>query len=398
MFPILHRTSISRRFAIGVGIIVVLLLITTVFRIVHPANAYKRLSNEIHDREEKIALANQIGSAVDAMIESMMMLRLTDDNAQKQYLLGVIRNNAKQVTDSLETLRKLARTDRGVHLVADLNNLYHDPSTGVVFLIDTEAKQENTHTLPISSIMNLSTRYHAQLNRLIEFQQSAEYDIKNLASNAMYVAVIYEVVINVVVAVLLLLIALWIIPNINKPIREIARFVRNIGDGKVPEPMTGEWAGEFDEIRKHLNIIGEAISALFTLDRYVLQVGAQNPLSSLDVAIQCHVDWKVRLGTAIRQRETIEEGLAASTTHCHFGKLLQGEIRDRYASLASYPLCVAKHAEFHRHAGRVAQAVNAGKYAEAEEMLENGAYVDASFALSGAIHRIKWEAGQAGLL
>ena len=198
---------------------------------------------------------------------------------------------------------------------------------------------------------------------------------------------------NITVAILLFFIALWIVPSINKPIREISRFVGSIGHGKVPDPMDGEWAGEFEDIRRHLNIMSEAINALFTLDHYALQVTTKDPLTKLDLAIQCHVDWKMKLSAAVHNREPIDVAVASSEHHCHLGGLLYGEIKDRYSELPGYAVCVAKHAEFHKHAGEVAKAINAGKYAEAEKALEHGAYVDASFALSGAINRIKLEAG-----
>jgi hypothetical protein len=62
-------------------------------------------------------------------------------------------------------------------------------------------------------------------------------------------------------------------------------------------------------------------------------------------------------------------------------------------SLASYPETVSKHAAFHANASKVASAINAKKYTEAETMPGYGIPYEAAFsAASVSIIRLKKEA------
>lgn len=89
----------------------------------------------------------------------------------------------------------------------------------------------------------------------------------------------------------------------------------------------------------------------------------------LDQAVQKHGEWKVKFRSAITRHETMDAGMIAKDNCCELGQWLHGEAKTRWGSLPAYRSCVAKHAEFHSASGKVAQAINAKKYAEAEAML-----------------------------
>ena len=113
----------------------------------------------------------------------------------------------------------------------------------------------------------------------------------------------------------------------------------------------------------------------------------------LDQAIQKHTEWKIKFRTAISRQESMDTDTISKDNCCELGKWLHGAGRMGFARLESFGPCVARHAAFHVEAGKVAKAVNARRYVEAEAMLENETpYGAASSAVGIAIMRLKKEA------
>lgn len=114
----------------------------------------------------------------------------------------------------------------------------------------------------------------------------------------------------------------------------------------------------------------------------------------LNQAITKHAEWKVKFRSAISNQETLDAETISKDDCCELGKWLHGESKAKYGKFASYSDCVSKHATFHVEAGKVAKAINAKKYAEAESMLGAGTpYSTISGAVGGAIMHLKKEAG-----
>jgi methyl-accepting chemotaxis protein len=113
----------------------------------------------------------------------------------------------------------------------------------------------------------------------------------------------------------------------------------------------------------------------------------------LNVAIQAHSEWKMKLRAAITRKEKIEANLSVDNA-CALGKWLHGEAKAPYSKFPAYADLVTKHAAFHREAGKVATAIAAGKYPEAEALLEAGTgFATASAAVGVAIIKLKKDAG-----
>lgn len=110
----------------------------------------------------------------------------------------------------------------------------------------------------------------------------------------------------------------------------------------------------------------------------------------LDKAGQAHAEWKVKLRTAIVRKEQLDLATVSADNCCALGKWLHGEARQAYGSNPAYRECVTKHAAFHRAAGDVARAINAGQYEQATRMLDGGTpYASASSAVGSAILGLK---------
>jgi chemoreceptor zinc-binding protein len=110
-------------------------------------------------------------------------------------------------------------------------------------------------------------------------------------------------------------------------------------------------------------------------------------------AIQKHTEWKLKFRSAIENHETMDVATIARDDRCELGKWLRGDGKLRFGSLQSHAACVARHAAFHAEAGKIAQAINAKRYAAAEAMLDgNMSYAAASSDVGVAILRLKKEA------
>ena len=114
----------------------------------------------------------------------------------------------------------------------------------------------------------------------------------------------------------------------------------------------------------------------------------------LNQAIDKHAEWKLKFRTAISKQETMDAETIAKDNCCQLGIWLHGEAKLNLSNLQSYIQCVDKHAAFHVEAGKVAQAVNAKNFVEAEAMLAASTpYSQASSAVGVAIMRLKKESG-----
>ncbi len=112
----------------------------------------------------------------------------------------------------------------------------------------------------------------------------------------------------------------------------------------------------------------------------------------LSEALTHHLDWKVRLRTALADKETVDVASASDDCGCVLGSWLNGEARERFGHLDSYRDCYRKHMHFHQQAGRVVQCIGAGNEDEARAMLGlSGAFSSASSALIEALKRLRRE-------
>lgn len=114
---------------------------------------------------------------------------------------------------------------------------------------------------------------------------------------------------------------------------------------------------------------------------------------NLDDAVAKHTAWKTKFRTAIAKKETLDAATISKDNCCDLGKWLYGDGKSVCGRHASFTDCITKHKTFHVEAGKVATAINAKKYVEAEAMIGSGTpYSTASTAAVGAIMHLKKEA------
>ena len=110
----------------------------------------------------------------------------------------------------------------------------------------------------------------------------------------------------------------------------------------------------------------------------------------LDNAIKKHTEWKMKFRTAIKMKETMDAATIAKNNVCELGAWLAGEAKAKHGSLSGYQECAASHTAFHTEAGKIATAINANKFDEAEKMLGAGsAFALKSMSTASAIMKLK---------
>jgi aerotaxis receptor len=89
-------------------------------------------------------------------------------------------------------------------------------------------------------------------------------------------------------------------------------------------------------------------------------------------AIAKHQQWKTTLRNAAMRGEKLEVERISRDDCCPLGQWLHGSAREQWNSRPAFVKLLDQHARFHREAGRVAQAVNAGRKKESLQMLGSG--------------------------
>ena len=110
-------------------------------------------------------------------------------------------------------------------------------------------------------------------------------------------------------------------------------------------------------------------------------------------AITAHDEWKTAFRDAIASHETFDAVTISADDCCELGQWLYGEGRRLFGKLPTHAHCVATHKLFHLEAGKVAEAINAKNFADADGMLAaDTSFSKTSNALTAAILRLKKDA------
>jgi len=131
---------------------------------------------------------------------------------------------------------------------------------------------------------------------------------------------------------------------------------------------------------------GKAGGAAQSRTAAVLQDARVDIGINLNDAIRAHADWRNKLRVAITKQETLDAATVSRDDCCALGKWLHGGGRAQFGQRPVFVQLLDAHRTFHQEAGKVAQAVNQGRYEEAGRMLEvDTGYARASNAVGQCI-------------
>jgi methyl-accepting chemotaxis protein len=114
---------------------------------------------------------------------------------------------------------------------------------------------------------------------------------------------------------------------------------------------------------------------------------------NLDNAIKAHADWRSKLRQAAQQHEQLDGDTIRRDDCCELGKWLHGAgASGKCGRAPSFSALIQAHQKFHVAAGQVAQTINQGDSARAQEMLGSGTpFSDASSVVTRLIVQLKKE-------
>ncbi|MBL8387619.1 MAG: CZB domain-containing protein [Hydrogenophaga sp.] len=92
----------------------------------------------------------------------------------------------------------------------------------------------------------------------------------------------------------------------------------------------------------------------------------------VDVMIDAHRQWKVKLRDAIESRERVDTATLSRDDCCALGKWIYGEGSQRLGGRHSFNELIERHKRFHSVAGGVGELINRRAYREAEDALAPG--------------------------
>lgn len=123
---------------------------------------------------------------------------------------------------------------------------------------------------------------------------------------------------------------------------------------------------------------------------YVPDAGGATLDLDVNAAVEAHLQWKVKLRSAIAQHERLDAQSICRDDACVLGKWLHNSGQRRYAGRTLFTELVDKHRGFHRVAGHIAETINQGQYDQAERMLgAGGEFARASNEVSLALNGLK---------
>jgi hypothetical protein len=105
-------------------------------------------------------------------------------------------------------------------------------------------------------------------------------------------------------------------------------------------------------------------------------------------ALDSHVQWKLKLLTAIAEGGKIDKATAGVDNACEIGKWIYGEGR-QFAELDAFKELQAAHKKFHDCVCHVADLIDLGRMEEAKKDIASGAYKRASAETVDGILKLK---------
>jgi hypothetical protein len=89
----------------------------------------------------------------------------------------------------------------------------------------------------------------------------------------------------------------------------------------------------------------------------------------LDSAIKAHAQWRTKLRDAAKKHQQLDADTIGRDDCCDLGRWLHGRGQGSYGGLPAFQSLMDRHRDFHKVAGAIAQTINRGNYAQAEQAL-----------------------------
>lgn len=113
----------------------------------------------------------------------------------------------------------------------------------------------------------------------------------------------------------------------------------------------------------------------------------------LESSIGKHAEWKVKFRAAIGKKSHMDIALVSNIHQCEIRCWMDHEGKKQNGHLPEFAQLVDVHKQFHVAATKIANLLNTGNYAEAENLLNGPKYTGVSKQIASAIMKLKKSAG-----
>ncbi|CAK0767949.1 hypothetical protein CCP3SC5AM1_530011 [Gammaproteobacteria bacterium] len=272
MFNKIRKIKISSRLLFVGGVILILFAITITIGIITTNYANQKFFFMFEDRYKKVEIINNIDDHASKVAEQFMEIFLIREPSRVDAILNDMHTERNMILEELTELGEITRTERGLKLLANVRNSYAKcPSLETSFMQaikENRLDKENENQLLFNNIKQHHLQCEMDLKRLLEFQRTRVKEIILEIEYTQHKNVIIIGILSFLVSMIIIAMISWIIFTIKRPVRDISIFVERITQGEIPDPLMESWDGEFDDIRKNINAMCEAIRALYMIDKY----------------------------------------------------------------------------------------------------------------------------------
>ena len=112
--------TVRARLTVGFGIVCAMLLVIMGIGLFSMSRIQAGLVDVVDDRIPKMDAANTVASRVDAIAISLRNMMLTQDQADRNKQIEIIKESRQVVVKNIELLEKLVTTPKGIELLKEI--------------------------------------------------------------------------------------------------------------------------------------------------------------------------------------------------------------------------------------------------------------------------------------
>ena len=230
-----HDLKISHRLAFGFGILGLVIAVMGLFSIVKVQQVQDTVKLVSHDRVPKMVMLYEVQNNINVIARAIRNIVILTDTAQikseRERLVGA----RKAILERLDKLRDQIQTDKGKKLLADVTEVrsrYVAVQDKFLGFIDAN-KPEDAKALLITELRQSQNAYMDGVAAMLRYQQ--ELMVASEAETESEVSLMKTELIVVVLAslVMAVVLALWIIRAVTRPINLAVDISRAVAAGNL---------------------------------------------------------------------------------------------------------------------------------------------------------------------
>ena len=247
--------KISTRLVLGFGLMALLIAIMGALTLVKIGAVDEAFHKVVDDRQPKIALLNEVKGDINIVARAMRNMFIMSNPADIKKEAEKIEATRKQITELLEKLQPQIRVEKAKAILAKITEArgkYVSLQAKVMELLNA-GKLEDAKGVMLGELRPAQQNYFDTVDEMIKYQTDLSVEGEKIATAAMSNVkfVIWTTAgIALVVSVLM---GLWIIRSITKPINEAVELAQAVAAGDLSHQV--EVNGSHSETAKLLSAL-----------------------------------------------------------------------------------------------------------------------------------------------